>query len=970
MTQSLARRRTVIVVTAIAMCGWAATAAAQDSCEQMVEQAKRFYDSGNFDRVLTLTESCLDDRETREEALAMRARTLVVLDRDAEAERLLGTLLALNAQFAPASDDSRRFVAIVARMKRELARSTTSSVSKMNESVAEAPATVVVVTAEQIRRRGYIDLEQLLHDLPGFDISRTSGQEYANIYQRGYRSDSTNRTLFIVDGVEQNDLHSNVAHLSRQYPLSNIDRVEVVYGPSSTMYGANAFLGVINVITKDPEDLVREGHRFGGEVNVGGGSWSSSYVDATVAGKFREATFSLTGRAYRSDDWDLSRFPQWSYGPQMFSGRDSDDQYVKGVSKVRYNSETFFRESPLGPEIATARRLDQTVVNQFPGGGTAAYSDLTDDWGVSAKLKLPNLQIGFDAWRQREGAVGSATAFREPGAANGNVWIPYQTSTYARYTGALSGNVKVSYFGQAKVQGLGDGSKSFTLYDYLDGPLDLDDLRREDLPPVQPFWAETRMQTSSIQFRNELNFVYSFRNRLNAIAGVDLRNGSIQADYAKATNCQLDSSSPFEKFSPANAAELVDRLKLFTPGNLFSPFVDRLLAVLNNNPRAVTRCGPAEGVAPAIKTGGEHYAVRDTGVFFQTSYQVLAPLKLVAGLRIDNEKLEAATGFGTIATPRLSAVYQVGGYVLKAIFAEAFKDPSSADKFSTTPGIRDTVNPQLETETARNLEFSVGRKWPRFSADLSIYRTLYSNLITLRTRNIAEYRGICTDFNDDRTCGVGPAVDVLNELVGVLFDEDPAPQKRALAATLGAMTPKAFDYFLKDPIVGAVATNAGEMRITGAQASATADVGALSLFGNYTYTSPYNIKPTDDFGDPLEGISRLRVGDIASHHLNLGVDARWKRFDGDLRINVVSSRRTGKDTTAYYNPLTSVPGYAVTNGALLYDFGHGVAAQLIVNNLFNASYKDPGVAAADGVRFASSVPQPGRSAFLRLLTRF
>jgi outer membrane receptor protein involved in Fe transport len=960
MTQSLARRRTVIVVTAIAMCGWAATAAAQDSCEQMVEQAKRFYDSGNFDRVLTLTESCLDDRETREEALAMRARTLVALDRDAEAERLIGTLLALNAQFAPASDDSRRFAALVARMKREMARSTTSSVSKMNESVAEAPATVVVVTADQIRRRGYIDLEQLLHDLPGFDISRTSGQEYANVYQRGYRSDSTNRTLFIVDGVEQNDLHSNVAHLSRQYPLSNIDRVEVVYGPASTMYGANAFLGVINVITKDPEDLVREGHRFGGDVSVGGGSWSSSYVDATVAGKFREATFSLTGRAYQSDDWDLSRFKPWSYGPQMFSTADSS-KYFNGMAMI--SSDSFERLEPYPSEIALARRLDQAVLNQIPGGGTAAYSDLTDDWGVSAKLKLPNLQIGFDAWRQREGAVGSATAFKEPGAANGNLWIPYQTSTYARYTGALSGNVKVSYFGQAKVQGLGDGSKSFTLYDFLDGPLDLEDL----IYGTDPFWAETRMQSSSIQFRNELNFVYSLKNRLNAIAGIDLRNGSVQADYAKSTNCKSpDSLSPFNDFSPSDAVRLVDGLS----NSLFSPFVDRLLAVLNNNPRAVTRCGPAKGVAPAIKTGGEHYAVRDTGVFFQTSYQVLAPLKLVAGLRIDNEKLEAATGFGTIATPRLSAVYQVGGYVLKAIFAEAFKDPSSADKFSTTPGIRDTVNAQLETETARSLEFSVGRKWPRITADLSIYRTLYSNLITLRTRNVAEYGGLCKGHSDaDGSCQRGPVADVLDELYFGFVKHDPA-KVQALVATLGAMSPKAFDYFLKEPIVGAVATNAGELRVTGAQATATADVGALSLFGNYTYTSPYNIKPTDDFGDPLEGISRLRVGDIASHHLNLGVDARWRRFDGDLRVNVVSSRRTGLGTTAYYNPERSVPGYAVTNGALLYDFGHGVAAQLIVNNLFNASYKDPGVAAADGVRFASSVPQPGRSAFLRLLTRF
>jgi len=474
------------------------------------------------------------------------------------------------------------------------------------------------------------------------------------------------------------------------------------------------------------------------------------------------------------------------------------------------------------------------------------------------------------------------------------------------------------------------------------------------------------MQTSSIQFRNELNFVYSFKNRLNAIAGVDLRNGSIQADYAKATNCKPPDSSPFKDFTPSDAAKLVGGL---SEDSLFFPFVDRLLAVLDNNPRAVTRGGPAEGVAPAIQTGGEHYAVRDTGVFFQTSYRPLAQLKLVAGLRLDNEKLEAATGFGTIATPRLSAVYQVGGYVLKAIFAEAFKDPSSADKFATTPGVRDIVNPQLETETARSLEFSVGRKWPRISADLSFYRTAYSNLITLRSRNVAEYPGVCSDHNkEDNSCSAGPAYDMLFELLGAAFG-DP-DQKQKLTATLNAMSPKAFDYFLKEPIVTALGTNAGELLVTGAQASASADVGIFNLFGNYTYSSPYNVKPTDNFGDPKEDTGRLRVGDIASHHLNLGVDARWRRFDGDLRINVVSSRRTGEGTTAYYNPLRNVPGYAVTNGALLYDFGRGVAAQFIVNNLFNASYSDPGVAAADGVRFASSVPQPGRSAFLRLLTRF
>ena len=66
-----------------------------------------------------------------------------------------------------------------------------SSVSKTSESLLETPQTVIVITNEQIKRRGYTDLEQLFHDLPGFDISRGNGTQYSQIYQRGYRTKNT-----------------------------------------------------------------------------------------------------------------------------------------------------------------------------------------------------------------------------------------------------------------------------------------------------------------------------------------------------------------------------------------------------------------------------------------------------------------------------------------------------------------------------------------------------------------------------------------------------------------------------------------------------------------------------------------------------------------------------------------------------------------------------------------------------------
>ena len=140
-----------------------------------------------------------------------------------------------------------------------------------------------MITEEEIENRGYHDLEALLHDLPGFDISQSNGILYSNIYQRGYRSVNTDRTLILVDGVEENDIWGNFVYLSRQYPLSNIESVEVIYGPSSTIYGANAFLGVISINTKKASQLIKEDNKVGANIQAGYGQWNTRYLDATFA---------------------------------------------------------------------------------------------------------------------------------------------------------------------------------------------------------------------------------------------------------------------------------------------------------------------------------------------------------------------------------------------------------------------------------------------------------------------------------------------------------------------------------------------------------------------------------------------------------------------------------------------------------------------------------------------------------------
>ncbi len=128
--------------------------------------------------------------------------------------------------------------------------------SKTAERLVDAPATVIVITKEDFQTRGYSELSQILDDLPGMEVVRPYGDAQLKNYWRGYRNTIGEPFLIMVDGIVFNHLYYNTADGPLvTIPISNIERVEVVYGPASSVYGANAFMGVINVLTtKDKEN--------------------------------------------------------------------------------------------------------------------------------------------------------------------------------------------------------------------------------------------------------------------------------------------------------------------------------------------------------------------------------------------------------------------------------------------------------------------------------------------------------------------------------------------------------------------------------------------------------------------------------------------------------------------------------------------------------------------------------------------
>jgi len=124
--------------------------------------------------------------------------------------------------------------------------------TKRPQSAREVPATIEVVTGRDIRRLGYRDLKDVLQHTLGVEF----GYPYSWLQggQRGFAG-SWSQTKLLIDGREANLLWSGEAFISNQFLLNHVKQIEIIHGPASSLYGADAFVGVINIITKKAGDV-------------------------------------------------------------------------------------------------------------------------------------------------------------------------------------------------------------------------------------------------------------------------------------------------------------------------------------------------------------------------------------------------------------------------------------------------------------------------------------------------------------------------------------------------------------------------------------------------------------------------------------------------------------------------------------------------------------------------------------------
>lgn len=199
--------------------------------------------------------------------------------------------------------------------------------ARVEQKVWAASSKVLVVTKAMIINRGYTDLTDVLRDIPYFQIQSEYGHwmKGAIVNLRGHRSGDSgnNKFLILVDGVRLSDDAEEGIYMGlNSIPLNGIKQVEIVYGPNSTLYGRDAYAGMINLVTSDVNESYA-GYSYGDfdTQKINGG------IAHSLSGK---AQVSFHYSSYKSDEQDPTRksdtyknrhvFPRHPYTQEFFRG--------------------------------------------------------------------------------------------------------------------------------------------------------------------------------------------------------------------------------------------------------------------------------------------------------------------------------------------------------------------------------------------------------------------------------------------------------------------------------------------------------------------------------------------------------------------------------------------------------------------------------------------------------------------------
>lgn len=184
-----------------------------------------------------------------------------------------------------------------------LKEETVSIASRYEQPISQAPSNVYVITDEDIKNSGATDIPTLLRQVPGMEVMQTNAVDF-NVSVRGNNQVLANKLLVLVDGRSiYIDQSGQVLWKLLPVALTEIKQIEVLKGPASAIYGFNAFDGVVNIITKSPEEM------RGSTLQVAGGGLGTILTNAVHAGTLGNWGYRLSGGHEQNQRWSDQSAP-------------------------------------------------------------------------------------------------------------------------------------------------------------------------------------------------------------------------------------------------------------------------------------------------------------------------------------------------------------------------------------------------------------------------------------------------------------------------------------------------------------------------------------------------------------------------------------------------------------------------------------------------------------------------------------
>jgi iron complex outermembrane receptor protein len=269
------------------------------------------------------------------------------------------------------------------------------------QPVSKAPAVASVVTAADIKAMGATDIDEVLETVPGLHVAR-SNIGYNPLYTfRGIYSGLNPQVLMLINGIPvTNSFQGDRNQIWGGMPVQAISRIEVVRGPGSALYGADAFAGVINIITKTKDEI--NGTEVGGRVGsfdtydgwaLHGGEWAGFDVAAMVEYHNTAGQNSIIDADSQTQlDQALGTHASLAPGPVNLSADNLDVRLDLSRDHWRFRGGLQHR-SDYGNGAGVAQALDP--VNRYESDRwnadlTYQNAEFADNWEVTGQLSYLN----------------------------------------------------------------------------------------------------------------------------------------------------------------------------------------------------------------------------------------------------------------------------------------------------------------------------------------------------------------------------------------------------------------------------------------------------------------------------------------------------------------------------------------------------------------------------------------------------